>query len=170
MRKKTLLKCYLSILVLFLMSSCNKYSNTETIDLNPENVFENSIGILNDKGNFQRLDRIDVNNVIKSDLGLSFDNKNIEFQDFIIKHDENEQKQYFLTTRSTDGNASVSIKLVEDSNGNLLLTADTCKCESSDCSGPSCNASGSGSTCSCSSCFATCKKTSTSGIYEEITP
>ncbi len=111
-RKNFILTSYLLIFVV-LLSSCNKDFDSPTIDLNPENVFNNSIGTLNNKGEFNRLDRIDVNKVIKSDLDLSFNNENIEFQDFVLKEelDENKQKQFFLSTTSTDNSASVFFQL-----------------------------------------------------------
>jgi hypothetical protein len=156
---------FLFIFCLIFLSSCDDIDfNSENLDLNTENVFENSIGILTADGSFKKLDRIDMNSTIKSDLNLAFNNKNIEFHNFSIQEalDENKKTIYFLKTTSTDKSASVSIKLIKDSNGNLLLSGDTCKCESTDCSF-GCNASGAGSTCACSICNDECKKTSTSG-------
>jgi len=162
--------CFL--IVLSLLSSCNDMDlENDDYDVNTHDVFQNSIGILGTDGSFKRLDRIDMNNFIKSDLDLEFSNKNIEFHDYSIQEaqDENRDAIYFLKTTSTDKSASVSIKLLRDPNGNLLLTGDTCKCESTDCSF-GCNASGAGPTCSCSICNNECKKTSTSGEDKSLAP
>ncbi len=119
---------------------------------------------MSSSGVFKRLDRIDLNLLIKSDLNFDFKSKNVEFHDYKIieKFDEDNNAEYYLTSKSTSNSASISIKLNRDNSGNLLVTADGCKCESTDCLN-GCNASGAGSTCKCSQCFQTCKKTSTSG-------
>jgi hypothetical protein len=104
---------------------------------------------------------------------MDFNNTKIEFQDFEIKElrDKNDEPSYYLISRSTDQSSSVSIKLIKDKNGNLLLSQDTCKCETSGCSESwGCNASGSGATCACSSCSSVCKKTSSSGEDEGLDP
>lgn len=151
----------LTISLCFIFTSCN---NSESIKLNPAEVFNNPIGILDESNDYQKLDRVDANNYIKSTNSFKF--ANIEFQDFEIQEslDEYKNKTYYLTSRSTDQTTSISIKLVKDQNGNLIISEDKCICESSECSENwGCTASGSGSNCACSSCSSNCKKTSTTG-------
>jgi len=163
--KFTILKSIVCFIAVLIFSSCGENFSSNKIDFTEgKGVSNNLVGILNSEGQFKRLDRIDINKFLTKDMpSNSF---STEFQEFNISEKKSVEGgiEYYLTSRSTNNQVSISVKLKKDSKNRLLLSGDTCKCETKGCSESwGCNASGSGSTCSCSSCSSDCKKTSSSG-------
>jgi hypothetical protein len=158
----------------FFVASCQNpdFNAQDNLDLsksiNLDNVFSNSIGFLNEQGNFENLNESNFSSYyLSNNSSENYRVNSLDFEGFTLTEDfyeGTENRFYALSAHSTDDTISLTY-LLEFNDGGDLVVQGSCECKTKDCaSNWGCNASTGGGLCSCSHCTGDCEKTTKEAI------